>query len=77
MLQYHARQLYILVHSSRVDEGCAQQSIVPIKNNGCLVLLWLFNRSQPNLLVSKFAQEVSPYVIASSTFLDKVKREST
>ena len=49
----------------RIDKTCAENGVIPIKNNSCLIGFWFFWRSQPNSFVGELTQESSPNLIRS------------
>ena len=53
MLLNDGRQLGILIHSARIYEARAQQSIIPIKDDSCFVELRFLLRGEPDLLVGE------------------------
>ena len=66
-------QISGLIVARGADEACAEQSVVPVEDDGCLVELRLLVRCQPNLLVSQLAQEVLSDVIIGPALGDEVQ----
>ena len=54
----HSAELYVLIDTGRVDETCAEESIIPIEDDRSLVRFGLLLRREPNLLVRQFAEQI-------------------
>lgn len=48
------------------QESCAQNGVVPIKNNASLTLLWFILRSQPDLVIGQTRHQLSSYLLIGS-----------
>lgn len=53
MLLDGAVELDVVVNTARRNEARAEKCVVPIEDDGCLVVLRLLLRGQPNLFVGE------------------------
>jgi len=51
MLHDVGAKVHIPVNATRANETCAEQCVVPVKDDGSLVLLWLLHGCEPDLFV--------------------------
>lgn len=69
-------EVHVLIDSVWADEGRAEQRVIPVKDDRCLVRLRLLHRCQPNLFVCQSREQVFAQFIACAVFRHLVKSES-
>ena len=73
MSLYSRVELDRFIITGRAYETCAEQCVIPIEDNCCLMKFRLIKRSQPNLLIGQLTKEIPSNTIICSTFLYEVQ----
>ena len=59
-------EVHVLVDTIRADETCAEEGVIPVKDDRCLVLLRFVHWCQPYLFVCETREQILSKFIADA-----------